>query len=225
MKTKDELLALRHDFYFNRRSLTHYDSGLAFVPPDVGRALDAGCGSGGFTLPLAQQARMVIGLDRNVTLVGRARAKQIEAQIPNIAWVIGNFEHLPFADNTLEFIGSYNVLHLVNGDAALGELERCVSEGGRLVVRDAIQRPRLPEPLNSLRRVYYYIKLLPDYMRAYGLWISLQLMAHQLPTGNSELEKHRFTREEFQKLVIKHLGNTGIQEHEIGAATCWEKAK
>jgi ubiquinone/menaquinone biosynthesis C-methylase UbiE len=221
--SEQELLAKRHEYNFKRRSANHYASGLEFVPANKLRALDAGCGSGGFALPLAERAQMVVGLDRNEALIARAKAKQLEQKISNVAWVVGDIEQLPFASGAFDFVGSYNVLHLVDEKAALGELSRCLTEKGRLVVRATGLRTQLPTPLKEMRQGYRYWQLFMGYVRDYGAQTAVRLMANHSKTDTFDPNGTRFDPYRFERLVMDALPGCSIETEQAGKVVFWER--
>jgi ubiquinone/menaquinone biosynthesis C-methylase UbiE len=65
-------------------------------------ALDVATGTGNTAFALAPYVRRVIGLDITREMLDEARRIAAERMIPNIDWVIGDAERLPFPDNTFD---------------------------------------------------------------------------------------------------------------------------
>jgi SAM-dependent methyltransferase len=99
--------------------------------PD-GNILDAGCGTGGLLLKLAQARpqHMVIGLDRDAGACEFARAKSMRPVCR------GSIDALPFAAGSFATIVSADVLcHAsVNEESALQDFHRCLERGGVLIL-------------------------------------------------------------------------------------------
>src|SRR5436190_1462424 len=75
---------------------------MAFVMSKIrasDEVLDMACGTGRFTIPLAQKARRVTGLDASAAMLAKARAKAEESGL-NIGFQESDMENMPFEDNT-----------------------------------------------------------------------------------------------------------------------------
>ncbi len=128
---------------------------LAGVAPGA-EILDAPCGYGRHSIPLARAGYRVTGADRSPVLLDEARRRAGEGEWPR--WVEADHRELPFDDAT--FDAALNLFSSLGyrgeeGDRrTLGELRRVLRPGGALVVetahRDALMRsfgPRGWDPL------------------------------------------------------------------------------
>ncbi|WP_374376255.1 class I SAM-dependent methyltransferase [Dongia sp.] len=91
--------------------------------------LDIGCGTGNYTIAVADRNVMAIGLDQSTLMLRRARAKE-----PRIEWVAGQAEALPFADNS--FAGVFCTMtlhHLQDFESVFAEIARVLRPGARFV--------------------------------------------------------------------------------------------
>lgn len=89
--------------------------------------LDAGCGMGELTEPLADRERH--GVDMVAEYVEIARSKGIDA-------VVGELEHLPYPDATFDLVAVVDVLeHVLDLNAVVAECLRVLRPGGVLVAR------------------------------------------------------------------------------------------
>jgi len=137
---KDQQQALAYDQWFATplgRWAWHCEQEALWevLPPLNGfRVLEAGCGTGIFTLPLAARGATVVGLDRSAAMLARAQVKARDAGVA-VAWLNGDVTALPFPPEsfdgalcllTLEFISSR--------ETALRELARVLRPGGFLVL-------------------------------------------------------------------------------------------
>ena len=107
--------------------------------------LDIGCGTGNYTIAVADRNVMAIGLDQSTLMLRRARAKE-----PRIEWVGGQAEALPFADNS--FAGAFctMTLHHLNDFAGVfGEIARTLRPGARFVAFTALPEQAHQFWLNS----------------------------------------------------------------------------
>ncbi len=96
-----------------------------------GRVLDAGCGTGGLLMALADRSGMdLIGVEASAPAAQRAREKS------GALVVRGTINALPFAAGSFDAAAATDVLchAAVDPAAALQELRRVLRPGGRLVV-------------------------------------------------------------------------------------------
>lgn len=103
----------------------------------VRRALDAGCGSGHFLLPLAQRlvpaGAEVIGLDLSEGMLTTARERLAAAGLALVCQT-GDVETLPFADGAFDLIlANFMLYHLPHLDQGIAELRRVLRPGGMLL--------------------------------------------------------------------------------------------
>jgi SAM-dependent methyltransferase len=103
----------------------------------VRRALDAGCGTGNFLVPLARrlagQGATVIGLDLSAGVLATARAR-VEAEGLPATCQIGDVEALPFADGTFDLaLANFMLFHVPDLDRGIAELRRVLRPGGTLL--------------------------------------------------------------------------------------------
>lgn len=108
---------------------------FALLPDLAGRrVLDAGCGTGNFSLALACRGAKVVGLDRSAAMQLTARQKALN-QGQNLLWVRSNLSQLPFAEASFDGVTCILALDFVNErQAALQELVRVLRPGGFLLL-------------------------------------------------------------------------------------------
>ena len=94
--------------------------------------LDAGSGDGFWTARFATHCAQVTGLEPDGRLLSYARALH---QHPNIVYVCGVAECLPFPNNTFDKVVSINSLeHFADPLEGLREMARVLKPGGRLAI-------------------------------------------------------------------------------------------
>jgi ubiquinone/menaquinone biosynthesis C-methylase UbiE len=103
----------------------------------VRRALDAGCGTGNFLVPLARrlaaQGGSVEALDLAEGTLGEARARVAAEGLP-VTCRIGDVEALPFEDAAFDLVlANYMLYHVPNLEGAIAELRRVLRPGGTLL--------------------------------------------------------------------------------------------
>lgn len=96
--------------------------------PRGARVLDAGCGSGKMTIPLARAGYRIVGLD-----LVREGLQEMWGRDGCIDLVTGDVRNLPFDDSTFSAVVCYDVLqHLLEPERvrAAEEIKRVLAPGG-----------------------------------------------------------------------------------------------
>ena len=127
---------LQRRFSVNSVPIADWELGLVDLS-SVHQALDAGCGTGAFLVPLARrltpQGARVIGLDLAEGTLGQARARVQVEGLPVIC-IIGDVEALPFDDGSFDLVlANYMLYHVPNLEQAIAELRRVLRPGGVLL--------------------------------------------------------------------------------------------
>jgi ubiquinone/menaquinone biosynthesis C-methylase UbiE len=129
-------MELQRRFSVNPLPIADWELGLVDLSR-VQQALDVGCGTGAFLVPLARrlalQGATVIGLDLAEGTLGQARARMQAEGLP-VDCIIGDVEALPFADHAFDLVlANYMLYHVPDLDQAIAELRRVLRPGGTLL--------------------------------------------------------------------------------------------
>ena len=129
--------------------------GLAAVQSG-NRALDLCCGTGDIAHALAQRGAETIGLDFSAQMleVAEARLKNSKSKIPNLKFIQGDAQQLPFPENSFDIVTvGYGLRNLTSWERGLDEMFRVAKPGARLIVLD------FGKPANLIWRKIYFTHL------------------------------------------------------------------
>jgi ubiquinone/menaquinone biosynthesis C-methylase UbiE len=165
---------------------------------DAERVLDAGCGTGRFTIPLARQDKRVTALDASQEMLNVVRRKAEEVGVAHrIEFVLGDVENLDYGTGSFDGALSIAVLrHFPSPARGIAELARVVRPDGTLVV-DYLNRHifRFYEPLRGLfvkdpnvsgqhffRNYYSTLGEIRDFMAANGVKVNYYKKVSKFPS-------------------------------------------
>lgn len=120
--------------------------------------LDLGSGAGFDCFLAAEQVGdvgRVIGVDMTPEMVGKARANARQGNYTNVEFRLGEIEHLPAADNSVDVIISNCVINLApEKGAVFSEALRVLKPGGRLMIADIVLQAELPASIRNSVEAY-----------------------------------------------------------------------
>ena len=114
----------------------HYSLEMLDAAPKKGRLLDAGCGSGKYSLPLKMRGFDVVGMDVSLAAL-RMLSESSKSRDVDIEILAGNIFQLPFTDGSFDIVWCYGVLqHLLSKEreSAISEFQRILRKEGLLFI-------------------------------------------------------------------------------------------
>lgn len=119
------------------------DALLSLVPPDAGRLLDIGTGTGRVLELLAPRISRGLGIDASKAMLALARSRLARANCAHCTVRLGDMYRLPLADASFDIAVLQMVLHHAEDPAgALAEVARVLRPGGTMMVIDLARHDR-----------------------------------------------------------------------------------
>ncbi len=125
---------------------------VAFASLQEGETvLDLGCG-GGLDCFIASRkvgkSGYVIGVDMTPDMISLARRNSEKGGFSNVDFRLGEIEHLPVADASVDVVISNCVVNLsLDKDQVIKEVFRVLKKNGRLSISDVVATTKLPEQI------------------------------------------------------------------------------
>ena len=179
--------------YNSTRKADPYIAGRLYdlLNPEPGNTyLDIGCGTGNYTIKLAEMGLQMIGIDPSELMLHEAQIK-----IASLVWKPGFAENIPLPDNSVDgAIATLTIHHWTDTEKAFSELARVLKPEAKLVIFTFT-----PEQ----EACYWFNHFFPEMMRK-GMQRSLPLNSIREKASKSGLEiaqtEKYFVRDDLQDM-------------------------
>ena len=102
---------------------------------------DLGCGSGYFTLRLAEKAKKVYGIDVQKEMIDYVRTKIRKLKIKNAELLVSKPSEIPLGNESVDLLLTVNTLHEFDDkERMIKEMRRVVKKGGKILIVDFMKK-------------------------------------------------------------------------------------
>jgi len=127
----------------------------------VGNVLDLCCGTGDWTIMLAQKYphAQVIGMDFSQEMLKLAQSKVAKSAVTNVTLESGDAMNLRYSDDSFDVVTiGFGLRNVPDADKVLQEIRRVLRPGGQLICLEAF---KVETPVIKIGWKLYFNKLMP----------------------------------------------------------------
>ncbi len=147
-------------------------------------------------------------MDMTPEMIERAREGAAKAGMPNVEFRLGEIEHLPVADGTVDVILSNCVINLSpDKPAVFREAFRVLAPGGRLAISDIVATAPLPEGIRN------NVELHVGCVAGATMIDELKLMLTDIGFVDIRIETNEGSRE----IIREYVPGTGLEDYVVSA--------
>ncbi|HEY9577667.1 MAG TPA: demethylmenaquinone methyltransferase [Pseudobacillus sp.] len=178
--------------------------------PKKATALDVCCGTGDWTIALAQAVGpegRVVGLDFSQNMLNVGKRKVEESGLGQVEMIQGNAMELPFEDNTFDYVTiGFGLRNVPDYMQVLREMHRVLKPGGMAVCLETSQ----PTMIGFRQLYFFYFRFVMPlfgklFAKSYKEYSWLQESARDFP-GMKELKK---MFEQAGLINVSYMSHTG----------------
>ncbi|MGB0522424.1 MAG: class I SAM-dependent methyltransferase [Flammeovirgaceae bacterium] len=150
-------------------------------PTASGTYIDIGCGTGNYTIPLAEKGHRFIGIDPSEEMLEKAKKRT-----GSIQWLQGVAEAIPLQDHTADgLIASLTIHHWTDLAKGIQELHRILKPAGKLVIFTAT-----PQQMEGYWLNHYFPQMLADSINQMPNFELIEQCMHQVGFKHVVSEKY-----------------------------------
>lgn len=155
---------------------------LHFLQPKrEGHYLDIGCGTGNYTIALADKSLKFTGVDPSARMLAEASNRNQQ-----IHWLIGTAEHIPTEDMVFDgIIASLTIHHWTNLRQAFAELNRVLKDNSKIILFTST-----PEQMEAYWLNHYFPKMLLSSISQMPSLATIQKVISQTGLVITHIEKY-----------------------------------
>jgi ubiquinone/menaquinone biosynthesis C-methylase UbiE len=193
-----------------------------YLHPPYGRVLDIGSGDGTSSLPLADQADLLVEVDISLPMLMRGKTRAQAEDIHNAAFVAADMARLPFKAGTFDAAISASALHHLPLDDTLPAIRQVLCGGGRLVISDFARRHAWEK--SRILYILHHLLHIPGRIRRRGLRETLRSARLKLsPEWIADFfSDYRLTPEEHVAQYRRHLPGCNLDDRGKDIVATWE---
>ncbi len=157
-------------------------------PTPYGIYLDIGCGTGNYTIALAEKGVMLHGVDPSAVMLNEAKAKSNAVQ-----WHLGNAEQIPFDNNFFDgAVATLTLHHWDSLEKGFKEIYRVMKPNAKMVFFAAIS-----DLTEKFWLQHYFPKMLAASIKKEPKFSAVENAVHQAGFKINQIEKY-FVQDDLQ---------------------------
>lgn len=207
----------------------HYDSVDTIISMSEvstkDKVLDIACGTGIVTCEFAKHGQSVVGLDITKDMITQAIKTQMEQNLTNVKFDLGNVEPLPYEDNSFDIVFTrYSFHHFLDTKKVFNEMIRVCKPNGKIIVTDVALENQYAKAYNRMERLRdpSHSKAL-TYEEFNELFKNKNLSNHSQSSYKIDLELENQLKVSFpnegDENKIRHIFKNDIEENNLGMNT------